>query len=684
MRVPLEWLKDFIGIAISSDEVANVLTMIGLEIESKEDVGDDVVFEVNVTPNRPDCLSILGIARELSAALDIPLKLSKYEIKETGSDDKFKIEILNMDLCNRYAGRIIRDVKVAQSPEWIRDRLTKCGIRTINNIVDITNYVLLEFGHPLHAFDLNTLSDKTIKVATAGKDNKITTLDSVERALPSDALLIWDGMRPVAIAGVMGGAETEVSDSTTDVFLESAHFDPLSVRKTSKALGLKSESSYRFERGTDKEFLINALDRAAFLMQDIAGGKVSKLIDAYPKKAEPFTVSVRYNRVNKLLGTNIPHSEMVSLVKRLGLNVNVSRDTFEAEIPHYRLDLRRETDIIEEIARIYGFHRIKTTMPKTVLSTNLSDRKKSCVNRLKEVLRRYGFNEAINFSFMNEANLDLLNIPFNDRRRRAVMIKNPLRKEDSLLRTSLIPSLVENFLYNFSRGVKDIRIFELSRVFEDMDRPLPLEINSIGGIYFKDNKPALWKEDAGSFYIVKGVVEALFDDLHIKDYTFSSTREPFLHPGQSCDIYVSGSCIGFLGALSPVVVEKLDLKVTKPEVIVFELDVDKLFSMTSLVLKYSPIPRFPYVERDIAIIIEEKQHAAELVNLIKGYPSELIEDVIIFDHYKGKNIPTGKKSLAFTIRYRAKDRTLTEAEVENIHQAIVRYITSETGGALRT
>ncbi len=375
---------------------------------------------------------------------------------------------------------------------------------------------------------------------------------------------------------------------------------------------------------------------------------------------------------------------MVGIGRRLGLNVNGGTDTFEAEIPPYRLDLRRETDIIEEIARIYGFQRIKTTMPKTVLSTSISDRKKSCVNSIKEVVRRYGFNEAINFSFMNETNLDLLNIPSDDRRRRAVTIKNPLRKEDSLLRTNLIPSLVENFLYNFSRGVKDIRIFEMSRVFENMDRPLPLEINSMGGIYFKDNKPALWKEDAGSFYIVKGVLEAVFDDLHIKDYAFSSTKEPFLHPGQSCDIYVSGSNIGFLGALSPVVVEKLDLKVTKPEVIVFEIDVDKFFSMTSLTLQYSPIPRFPYVERDIAIIIDEKYHSTELVNLIKGYPSELIEDVIIFDHYKGKNIPGDKKSLALTIRYRAKDRTLTEAEVEDIHQGIVKYVSAETGGALRT
>lgn len=687
MRVPYEWLKEFVDINLSPEEIAERLTMIGLEVEARDNLEDDVVFEINVTPNRPDCLSILGIARELSAALGKPLRSPEYNVNEEDSDGGFKVEILDANLCHRYAGRVVKGVKVAPSPEWIKNRISKCSIRTVNNIVDITNYVLLELGHPLHAFDLNTLKGKTIRVNIAGEGNEIVTLDGVERKLPPDALLIWDAENPVAIAGVMGGTETEVTDSTTDVFLESAYFKPSSIRRTSRALGLKSESSYRFERGADIEFLSKALDRAALLIQQIAGGRIYRKIDVYPKGFVSAPINVRYDRVNKILGTDILHAEMIDVIRRLGIEVYADKHSFKVTPPAFRLDLKMEADIIEEIARIYGYDRIQTTIPRASISGSISggnsNRKRSTVLKIKELIRKAGFNEAINYSFMNEANLDVLNIPEGDRRRNAISIKNPLRKEDSLLRTTLIPSLIENFIYNFSRGIKDIKIFEVSRVFEDIGRPLPLEITYLGGIYYREKKPSLWKEDASSFYLVKGTVEALFDDLHIRGYTFSPSQESFLHTGQSSDIRVSGSNVGFLGALSPLIVNRLDLKISKPEIIVFEMDIDKLISMISLTLEYSPIPKFPCIERDIAIIVDDRLTSADVENLIRAYPSELIEDVSIFDLYKGENIPEGKKSLAFTIRYRSKHRTLTEAEVEDIHLNIVRYITAETGGKLR-
>jgi len=683
MRVPFEWLKEFIDIAVSPDEIADRLTMIGLEVEGQEELDDDVILEVNVTPNRPDCLNVLGIARELSAAMNIPLKYSEYKIKEEGSDDEFKIEILNASLCHRYAGRVIKGVKVAHSPEWLKSRITKCGIRSVNNVVDITNYVLLELGHPLHAFDLNTLSEKTIRVDTAGEDSEIVTLDGVERKLSADALLVWDAKNPVAIAGIMGGAETEVTDSTRDIFLESAYFEPRSIRKTSRTLGLKSESSYRFERGTDIEFLSKALDRAAFLIQQIAGGTIYKKVDIYPKRFVPGSIDVRYDKVNRILGTNIPDIEMINIIKRLSIDVDTGTDSFRVRPPSFRLDLKGEADIIEEVARVYSYHRIKTTVPRAVISAGNSDRKRIAVLRIKDSIMKAGFNEAINYSFMNETTLDILNIPAGDRRRRAISIKNPLRKEESLLRTILSPSLIENFVYNFSRGIRDIRIFEMSRVFEDIGRPLSLEISCLGGICYKEKKPSLWKEDANGFYLVKGMIEALFDDLHIKGYAFSPSQEPFLHPGQSCDIRITGSYIGFLGVLSPLVEERLDLKVPKLEIIVFEMDIDKLISMIPVSLEYSPIPKFPCIERDVAIIIDDSLSASEVENLIRAYPSELIEDVSIFDLYKGKNIPADKKSLAFTIRYRSRHRTLTEAEVEDLHHNIIKYITAETGGELR-
>ncbi len=683
MRVPFEWLKEFVNINIGESETAERLTMIGLEVEAAEDVGGDVVFEVNVTPNRPDCLSIMGVARELSAALNLPLKPVDCKIKEEDSDDGFKVEILTADLCRRYAGRVIRGVKIAASPEWLKDRISKCGIRPVNNIVDITNYVLMELGHPLHAFDLNTLADKTIRVNTAGKNGRIVTLDRIERKLPPDALLIWDAKNPVAVAGIMGGSDTEVSDSTTDIFLESAYFEPASIRKSSRALSLRSESSYRFERGADIEFLSKALDRAASLIQQLAGGKAYKKIDVYPKKFVPVSIRVKYDKVNKILGTNIPKTEMTNAIERLNMEVKAEKDYFSVVPPAFRLDMKREADVIEEIARIYGYHRIKTSMPRAVISLNNSDRKRIFTARIKESMRGGGFNEAINYSFMNESNLDMLEIPAGDRRRRSIAIKNPLRKEESLLRTTLVPSLIENFIYNFSRGIREIKIFEAAKVFEDIGRPLPLEISSIGGIYYKEKAPALWKEDAGDFYIVKGVIEAIFNDLHIGKYSYFGSQEPFLHSGQSCEIRISGSPVGFLGVLSPVVVNKMDLKASHPEIVVFEMDADKLISMMPVLQEYMPIPKFPCIERDIALIVDEKLRALDVENLIRAYPSELIEDVFIFDVYKGKNIPDGKKSLAFTIRFRSRHRTLTESEVDGAYSAIIKYINVETGGELR-
>lgn len=683
MRVPFEWLKEFIDIKDSADEVAHRLTLIGLEVEAMEPQDADVVFEVNVTPNRPDCLSILGIARELSAAIGTPLRFPEHEIKEEILDVDFKVEILDSELCHRYAGRIVKGIEISQAPEWMKKRLEKCGIRSINNIVDTTNYVLLELGHPLHAFDLGKLKGKTIKVGTAGEGNKIVTLDCVERELPAESLLIWDIARPIAVAGVMGGDETEVTDSTRDVFLESAYFNPRSIRRTSKSLGLRSESSYRFERGTDIEMLDKALDRAAFLMKQIAGGEIHKKIDVYPGRFISDSITVRYDKVNRVLGTNISSADMINIIKRLNLNFETNRDYFTVKPPSFRTDLKRDTDVIEEIARLYGYDRIPITVPRANISAGKADRKRTAILGIKEAMRKAGFNEAINYSFMNEADLDILDIPAEDRRRKVLAIKNPLRKEDSLLRTTLVSSLVENFVYNFSRGTKDIRIFEVSKVFENIDRPLPLEILTLGGIYYKEKSPSLWKETAGDFYLVKGVIESLFDDLKIRKYSFSLSCEPFLHPGQSSDIYVSGLKVGFLGILSPAVIERFGVKISRPEVAIFEIDMDQLISLIPGTIMYTPVPKFPHVERDIAIVVDENIKAADIMNAIRAYPSELIEEVSIFDFYKGKNIPEGKKSLAFNIRYRSKDRTLTDEEVETLHNNLVKYLTEKTGGDIR-
>ncbi|MEW6068134.1 MAG: phenylalanine--tRNA ligase subunit beta [Nitrospirota bacterium] len=683
MRIPYEWLREIVDISSSPDVVAERLTMIGFEVEAVESVEDDIVFEINVTPNRPDCLSILGIAREISAAFNVLLKVPQHEIKGEQPVSDFSIEILRPELCSRYAGRLIKDVNISESPEWIKRRLEKCGIRTINNVVDITNYVLLEFGHPLHAFDADTINDKKIIVNTAGKNNKIITLDEVERPLPEDALLIWDSVRPVAVAGIMGGLNTEVTKKTKNIFLESAYFAPFSVRRTSRRLNITSESSYRFERGTDIEFLENAMNRAAVLINEVAGGTIYKMIDAYPAKYKTEPVVAGYERINKILGTNLSNTDMLGIMEKLGIRTEDRGDTFLAYLPSFRRDIQRDNDIAEEVARFYGYDRIPTTLPRSAIFSGQSDKRLINIKRIREAMRKAGFTEVINYSFMNPYSLDLLDIPETDIRRNTIVISNPLRQEESLLRTTLVPALIENFKYNLDRGIKDIRFFEIARVFKNIDKPLPSEELRIGGIFYKDKFPSLWKEDTRGFFITKGVVESMFEELKISGYSFSPSSEPFLHKGASSDISVSDSCIGYIGVISPEIIERLDLKRQKPEVVLFDLSIDLLLKFIPHSIKYSQIPKYPYVERDIAVVVDEGVAASEIEKIIKTFPSEFIEEVSVFDYYKGGNIPQGKKSIAFNIIYRSKDKTLTDEEVEKLHASMVDYMLEKTGGELR-
>jgi phenylalanyl-tRNA synthetase beta chain len=683
MRVPYEWLREFVEISVTPEEVAEKLTMTGLEVEGVESVNGDTVFEVNVTPNRPDCLSIIGIAREVSAIFNIPLKIPAHEIKEDVPLSDFSVEILNIELCNRYAGRLIKGVRIAESPEWIKSRLEKCGVRAINNIVDITNYVLLEFGHPLHAFDADTIKGKKIRVATAGTRNKIVTLDGVERGLPEDALLIWDAVRPVAIAGIMGGSETEVSDRTKDIFLESAYFEPFSIRRTSKRLNLSSESSYRFERGTDIEFLENALNRAALIIREIAGGTIHKIIDVYPLKYVPEPVKIRYEKINKILGTELSNVDMLEILKRLSIPAEDKKGTFIVYPPAFRRDIQRDNDVAEEVARFYGYDRIPTTIPKSHLSSGLSDNKMMSINRIREAMRKAGFTEVINYSFMSLSSLDMISIPDADRRRNTIVIRNPLKQEESFLRTTLIPALIENFKYNMDRGIKDIRFFEISRVFEDIGKSLPLEELRLGGIFYKEKTPSIWREDVQGFFIIKGDLESMFEELMINEYSFFPSSEPFLHKGQAADVHISGSYLGYMGVLGPDIVERLDLKKQKPEIVMFEINLDLLLASIPDSIKYSQIPKYPSVERDIAVVVDENISAAEVKEIVRAFHSGLIEDVSIFDFYKGGNIPEGKKSLAFSIIYRSMGKTLRDDEVEELHNSLVDYILEKTGGELR-
>jgi len=683
MRVPFEWLKEFVEIAVSPEEVAEKLTMIGLEVEGIEPVDGDKVLEVNVTPNRPDCLSMAGIARELSAAYCIPLKIPEHELDAEQPVSDFSVEIECPELCHRYAGRYIKDVTIADSPAWVKKRLEKCSIRAINNVVDITNYVLLEFGHPLHAFDADKIRDSRVIVNTAGKNGKIVTLDGIERSVPEDTLLIWDSSRPIAIAGVMGGLETEVDENTRNIFLESAYFAPVSIRKTSKKLNLVSESSFRFERGTDEGFIEKALNRAAYLIREVTGGIIHGIVDAYPVKYVPEPVHMKGETINKILGTEFSTGDMLAVLERLGIRTEDKGKYYLVRPPSFRRDIQREHDIAEEVARFLGYDRIRITFPRSPLSSGKLNKKPGHIVRIRDVMRKSGFTEVITYSFMSPSSLDMIHIPRTDRRRHTIHIRNPLRQEESLLRTTLIPALLGTFKYNYDRGQRDVRFFEISRVFQDAGELLPLEGLRLGGLYYKENIPSLWGENVSGFFITKGAIESMFGEFKIEDIAFSPSSEPFLHRGRSADIYSGGASPGYIGVIGPDVAEKLDLKKQGPEIVVFEINLDLFCGLIPESLHYIPIPKYPSVERDIAVVVDETIPAAEIQAMIKTFASELIEAVSVFDVYRGKHIPDGKKSLAFNIVYRSHDRTLRDDEVDLIHTSIVEVVLQKTGGQLR-
>ncbi|HMK43208.1 MAG TPA: phenylalanine--tRNA ligase subunit beta [Dissulfurispiraceae bacterium] len=695
MRIPLSWLKEFVAIHDSPDALAHRLTMSGFEVEAIEQIGDDTVFEVNVTPNRPDCLSIIGIAREVAALYGLPLRFPELTILSEPKPLDFNVDILDTDLCNRYAGRIVRNVKIGPSPEWMKTRLEKCGIRSINSVVDITNYVLLEFGHPLHAFDLNLLRGNRIRVGTpksvVGSVDPVsfTTLDGTEHAVVPDMLLIWDADVPVAIAGIMGGLDSEVKETTTDVFLESAYFEPTSIRRTSKRLGLKTESSYRFERGTDIKILKKALDRAALLLKELAHGEIHGKLDIYPKTWHPAGIKVRYSRVNHVLGTALTHGRILESLKGLELDiVEEAGDHFVVKTPPYRRDITMEEDVIEEVARMYGFDKIPSELPRSTFGASESVSDASRVLPLKQALRSAflssGFTETINYSFVGQADLDRLRLPADDARRVCVSVQNPLREEDAFMRTCMLPSLIRNLVTNVAQGNREFRLFEQARVF--LGRPgkaLPEEREHLATVVYREKAKGLYRDEVPDFFRVKGLLEALFRDMRILAVTWRRSDEPFLHPGQSADILIDGERVGFVGVLSPLVSATLDIKAQKPSIVVSELDLTTLLPHLGTRAVFHPIARFPSVERDTAMVVDAALDAAAIIGHIHAFKTDVVEEASIFDVYQGAALGEGKKSIAFNVRYRAVDRTMTDKEVDTLHAGLVRYVTDRTGGHVR-
>ena len=686
MRVSLTWLKEFVDFSLTPKETADALTMAGLEVEDivpNSWDANDSILEIGVAPNRPDCLGITGVAREISAVLNLSLKSISVSAKEE-SEAGPQIEIKDSALCSRYTSRVIYGVKIKPSPSWISKRLESHGFRPTNNIVDIINYVLLEMGHPLHAFDLDKLAGNRIVVKTAGSANEFLTLDNVKRTLRKDMLLIWDAEKPVAIAGVMGGLDTEVTSSTVNLLLESAYFAPLSVRKTSKALNLTSESSYRFERGMDINGLVSALDRATQLIIEIAGGKTTRITDIYPKPFSTHRIPVKFKKINDILGVKIKPTAVQEMLTRLGIENKREGEGLTVMPPSFRQDIHRDIDVIEEVARLYGYDKIPVSLPEARMDPVIENTRWNFIKTIKGSMIKTGYSEAINYSFLNPLVLDKLRLPADDRRRNLIKIRNPLRKEEEALRTTLIPALLENVRLNINRGEKSLRFFEIASVFSPSGQKLPVEKVELAVVYLKEKRTFLWDAKHDSFYDLKGVIENLFLMLGIKNYSFvqeSSLSQPYLHPGKSCVIKIDNQMVGWAGTLHPDVAQDFNVI---PEINIAELDTGRLLSFMPSKITYRPLPRYPYIKRDIAVTVSEDVTASSIENVILSINSDMIESVKLFDIYSGKSIPKGKKSLAFSIRYRAGDRTLVDEEVNKLHSRILKCLEASLKAELRS
>ena len=644
---------------------------------------DDVVFELEITPNRPDCLSLIGVAREIRAETGNPLKLPTVDPQESDINirDLTSVTIDAPDLCPRYAARVIQGVKVTESPAWLQQRLESVGIGVINNIVDVTNFVLMEYGQPLHAFDYHKLAENRIVVRRARDDEQITTLDEVARELTSDMLVIADAEKPVALAGIMGGYDSEITETTCDVLLESAYFNPLSIRATAKALGISTEASYRFERGADPGAVLAALDRAAQLIAELTGGTICDgIVDVYPGQQPLTEIQLRPERVNFVLGTTIETAEMVQILDRLGFDVDITGKVYQVVVPTFRSDVTREIDLIEEIARVYGYDNIPTTLPKGDIPVPAPTPKTEARRRIKHFLLAAGMMEAVNYSFCDPNCFDKIRLNADDPLRNTLQLRNPLSPEMSVLRTTLTPGLLENAQHNRNHQIDTIALFEIGGVFvhdgeeKEPERVTGVLAGQIGeGVYSDPYRHP-------DFFDIKGLVEGMLEVCGVVDWTLQKTDAPTFHPGRNAEVLLGNRRIGVFGEVHPEVLENYDLPY---KAYLFEFDLEGLADAATFAKRFEPISIYPKVARDLAIVVDKETLSDMPTGLIYTTGGDSVDSVRLFDVYEGEQVPEGKKSLAYTITYHSATETLTDKAVNTLHDEVVKCLNRELGAELR-
>ncbi len=690
MKISYNWLKDFVEMDLAPRDLAEKLTMVGLAVDGVEQHGDDFVLEFDLTSNRPDCLSHLGIAREVAALTGKTLRMAggsdgateRQGDGATGrqgdgaikTSEVTSVEILNPELCPRYTARIIKGVKIGPSPEWLIKRLEVMGQRSVNNVADITNYVMLETGQPLHAFDFKMLRGQRIIVRAAKAGEKMTTLDGEERELTNQMLVIADAERAVAIGGVKGGEDSGITEATTDVLLEAAYFTPAQIRATSKALGLATEASYRFERGTDPEIATVASDRATALIAKIAGGEVlSGLIDVYPHKPARNRAVFHRAKYQALTGLEVELSEAERILKSLGMETetDVQAETISAIAPSWRIDIAIEEDLIEEVTRISGYDKLKTTLPGGAGAGAYlagEDRRRAA----RRTLTALGFHEAVSFSFVNaESDALFSEVALAARLR----LSNPIDETQAQMRTTLHTGLLDAVARNFNHGTRHVRLFEIGKCFHQADEATerPREIEKLALVMSGARNEANWQAaERTDFFDLKGAVEALAESLGLPEITFAAIESvSYLHPGRAAVISLHGRRIGYLGQLHPRVAASSKFK---QPVLIGELDFGALLNSPPIEVRYTPLPKFPTVTRDLAVLIDQQVAYTAIEAEIHALGIPELVTVRLFDLYTGKELPAGKHSMALSIRYRAADRTLTEAEISAAHERILETL----------
>lgn len=660
-------------------------------ISAKDVLGlNDVVLEFELTANRADCFSVFGLVREIAAITGNKPHFPEIKVNEddnTKLNDIFSVEIADPDLCSRFSTRMLKNVKIGPSPEWMQQRLEGAGIRSINNVVDVTNFVMIELGHPMHAYDYDKITGKKLIARRAIEGEELHTLDDTSRKAKGEMLVIADSEKAAGLAGIMGGFETEITDTTTTVVLESADFYGPCIRRTARACGLSSEASGRFERGVDSETTIKALDRAAQLLQEMGACTVCEgIVDVYPNPKQANYVTFTPEQINNHLGTNIAKDVMLNIITSVGFDVTKDEnDEITVKVPSWRNDVTCMADISEEIARLHGFDKIKSTLPNGVSMQGTQSAKQTFIDKVKASLSSQGLYETISFALTNEETFNKLNIPQDSPLRKAVPIMNPLSDEYPLVRTTLLSSIFDNLARNLARKNDDVALFEVGSVFFPKALPvteLPDEVVKIAGAITGRRNAQGWNQanDMVDFYDAKGIIEELLANLRVTRYTVEAGTYYAMHPGKTALFKKGRDVIATVGEVHPAVLSAYGI--TKP-VYIFELDATTVMKYMAKDLKYKALPKYPATSRDLAMLVDVDVNAADIEKAMTKAAGQNLTQITLFDVYTGKQVEEGKKSLAFSLTFQSNDKTLTDAEIDPAIEKIVAKLQKDFNANLR-